>query len=489
MHSTHSKHTSKLVSAPTVLQKKTRSIADYLYWGHDNDSSFVGVKSQSEQVRSLGDIVEIIPNTKIQTSKNPDPPGQDSTQSLIRETDQMLPTPFSSTSLTFTMSTGLSTEPMMVPCIPSTDPKPLSPTPDGSTHGIRQVRKVLNIPPLGQSIKPLIQSSSDGIEPYTINGQFIVDNSCAQWIEGLTKQGIRDPFNMIEKKSAEILDGFYDDIISPIDLYSIGSLRRYSNRFLRKNSMVTVDQEMKPLDFVDVSRIGTKFFSSSAPVEAGFRNFFKFVYENVNLILMLTPFIENRSKKADQYVFGDPSDYFAGTYRFYGEFGVKSEIVETNPVNNIIVTKVSIKKLPPKEQDLVQPDRVIYHIHFTGWTDHHIPDHKEFCYVNTIYEKYMVLQHSADLNGSSDKFKPLIHCSAGIGRTGTWIAIQYLIEIFNGSDSGSIDSMLLTKVNLIELIMMLRNHRAGMIQTFVQFQFIYNYIRQHLIEISCDTAV
>jgi protein tyrosine phosphatase len=312
------------------------------------------------------------------------------------------------------------------------------------------------------------QTLDDETAPYILSGKFIVENSYSEWINILTSKGIRDPFDYINKKSNEVVGGFYDDIVSALDYKLISQLRRYSDRFLRTNSMVTIDHEMKPVDFVDVSRIGPRFFSSSAPIDIGFRNFFKFVYENVNVILMVTSLMENQRKKADQYVFPDPHDQYAGTYRYYGEFGIKSEIVETDSVN-IIVTKVLIKKLSS-----IKSDRVVYHIHFTGWTDHHVPNCNEFCSVINIYEKYMAMQ------SGSDCYKPLIHCSAGIGRAGTWIAIQYLIEMLESPDPKR--SVWETKINLVDMVLMLRDYCAGMIQTLVQFQFVYNHIRQHIIK-------
>lgn len=500
------------ISAPAVLQTNPgQTVGDYLYWGYQSvsnltasASSFFGMLLHDPLSQSSDNVTkhDRAVDQSIHVSDIIDP-----------STEQQPPT--SGQGISFSD-------------LPALPPSPKSTgTKIGSQRNLRL--PVLAFPP-----KP--NASAESTDPYKLSGQFIVDNTYAQWIESLTRNRVRDPFDMIDKKSGDILGGFYDDTLSPVELYSIGSLRRYSNRFLRTHSTVTVDHELKPSYFVDVSRIGTKFFSSSAPVEVGFSNFFKFIYENVSVILMLTPLVENHRKKADQYVFGEPSDHFAGKYRTYGDLGVKSEIVETDPVNNIVVTKVMIKKITleerrsrdllsktmtgssdgshddePESKDIdskisvpdspqgstevlpalepVKPvisdpaERTVYHIHFSGWTDHHVPDHNEFCSVIKIYEKYLGLMQPQDTATLSDstpqQYKPLIHCSAGIGRTGTWICIQYLLDAF--AHPGPEKSILTTEVNLVDLILMLRDHRAGMIQTLVQFQFVYNFIRQHLI--------
>lgn len=323
----------------------------------------------------------------------------------------------------------------------------------------------------------------DLIKQYTIKGDDITSMTYQEWINTMSDNMLIDPFNFVEKQSREVIDGFYDDTLSASEARSLKTLRRYSNRFLRTKSTVTVDHELRPLNFVDVSCIGSEFYSCSAPVNPVMRNFFKFVYENVNLILMLTPFVEERRIKAERYLFPEQSGTDA-TYCVYGDMVVKSEIVEEDVNNNIVVTKVMIR--PQIESVETQsPERTIYHIHFTGWTDHHVPDHTEFCSLIKMYQKYICITSSQPINTQILKtgLKPLIHCSAGIGRTGTWIGIQYLLDKIK-THRGSLHDI---EFNLVELVLMMRDHRAGMVQTLGQFQFIYDYIKYHLMMIKDQT--
>jgi len=68
----------------------------------------------------------------------------------------------------------------------------------------------------------------------------------------------------------------------------------------------------------------------------------------------------------------------------------------------------------------------------------------------------------------------VVHCSAGIGRAGTFIAIDILILRFL---RGRLDHL-----SVMDCVMKLRLQRRGMIQTFEQYQFIYSalhdFIRQ-----------
>ena len=63
----------------------------------------------------------------------------------------------------------------------------------------------------------------------------------------------------------------------------------------------------------------------------------------------------------------------------------------------------------------------------------------------------------------------LIHCSAGIGRTGTFI----------GVDSGM---QLIDKLNAVDTAMLIehmRRDRGGMVQTKDQYEFLYNVLKAY----------
>uniref|UniRef100_A0A8C1VDJ8 protein-tyrosine-phosphatase n=1 Tax=Cyprinus carpio TaxID=7962 RepID=A0A8C1VDJ8_CYPCA len=68
----------------------------------------------------------------------------------------------------------------------------------------------------------------------------------------------------------------------------------------------------------------------------------------------------------------------------------------------------------------------------------------------------------------------VVHCSAGIGRTGTFIVIDILIDIIRekGVDCD---------IDVPKTIQMVRSQRSGMVQTEAQYRFIYMAV-QHYIE-------
>ena len=63
-----------------------------------------------------------------------------------------------------------------------------------------------------------------------------------------------------------------------------------------------------------------------------------------------------------------------------------------------------------------------------------------------------------------------MHCSAGVGRTGTFCAVHGALEWFKSQlDAGEMPA----RVNLIEAVKAMRARRPGMIQTKEQYVFAY----------------
>lgn len=83
-----------------------------------------------------------------------------------------------------------------------------------------------------------------------------------------------------------------------------------------------------------------------------------------------------------------------------------------------------------------------------------------------------------DLRSVYPGIAPIVHCSAGVGRTGTLIAYDYLRE----------DESLLTKSDpVFETVLRLREQRMMMIQTQLQFRFLYDVAKNLAAEYQSST--
>ena len=67
-----------------------------------------------------------------------------------------------------------------------------------------------------------------------------------------------------------------------------------------------------------------------------------------------------------------------------------------------------------------------------------------------------------------------MHCSAGIGRTGTFIVIDMILDQIDRED-------LDCEIDGHRTILMVRSQRSGLVQTEAQYKFVY-YAVQHYIQ-------
>ncbi|VDI41654.1 Hypothetical predicted protein, partial [Mytilus galloprovincialis] len=179
------------------------------------------------------------------------------------------------------------------------------------------------------------------------------------------------------------------------------------------------------------------YIATQGPKRNTVRDFWHMIWqENVGKIVMVTQLEEEGKKKCDQYW-----PQTTNKPLIVGNFVLTMEVEKEHSVYMYRLINVKHK--------LEKQERRIHHFHFTQWPDHGVPDSIK-----------LVNFYRAVTNISCDKSGPLlVHCSAGIGRTGTFIAIDSLYE--HGKSVGYID--------VKEYVQIMRKDRMNMIQTFVSF--------------------
>ncbi|KAF7257878.1 hypothetical protein EG68_04849 [Paragonimus skrjabini miyazakii] len=112
----------------------------------------------------------------------------------------------------------------------------------------------------------------------------------------------------------------------------------------------------------------------------------------------------------------------------------------------------------------------VYHYHFTVWPDHGTPS-----------DPSCVLDFMHDISARQDSIPSagpiIVHCSAGIGRTGTFIVIDMLINYIKTMG-------LACDLDISRTIQMVREQRSGMVQTETQYRFIYKAVQQYVNTVS-----
>ena len=95
--------------------------------------------------------------------------------------------------------------------------------------------------------------------------------------------------------------------------------------------------------------------------------------------------------------------------------------------------------------------RSITHIQYTNWPDHGVPE--SACEILHLYYKVKTLERSGPL---------LVHCSAGVGRTGTFIALDNLLSQNDEEE----------EVDVLKCVSDMRKDRCQMVQTDKQYKYV-----------------
>ncbi|KRY31090.1 Tyrosine-protein phosphatase non-receptor type 11, partial [Trichinella spiralis] len=110
--------------------------------------------------------------------------------------------------------------------------------------------------------------------------------------------------------------------------------------------------------------------------------------------------------------------------------------------------------------------RLVYHYQFLAWPDHGVPPNPGT--VVNFLEEINQLE-----SGMTDKRPLIVHCSAGIGRTGTFIAIDLILCFIRKYG-------LQCTIDIRRTVQMLRSQRSGMVQTEAQYKFVYMSVHYYI---------
>ena len=140
-----------------------------------------------------------------------------------------------------------------------------------------------------------------------------------------------------------------------------------------------------------------------------------------------------------------------------------------------LVMCLSCSFLLNKQTELLHPHRVVQ-LQYPKWPDHGVPsDAKAIRGMIDEVER----ERASDPNPS----RPIVvHCSAGLGRTGTFCAIHQIIMQMRRAVQKPDFDLSTYSVNLYQTVLQMRECRSGMVQQLAQYTFCYRAI----IEEACD---
>lgn len=133
---------------------------------------------------------------------------------------------------------------------------------------------------------------------------------------------------------------------------------------------------------------------------------------------------------------------------------ISSKISEHPTLTIYIINSKNIQNI--QINTIIINDHICHHIFYGNWSDGGIPSFDEF---NDILKITRLYQTNNPI---------VVHCKAGIGRTGTFITIHKALELLQ----------LNIEPDIIEIIKDLRKCRAFMVQNANQLSFIADYIQR-----------
>jgi protein tyrosine phosphatase len=202
------------------------------------------------------------------------------------------------------------------------------------------------------------------------------------------------------------------------------------------------------------------YIATQGPLRETFQDFWRMVWEqNSTVVVMLTKEVEDGRHKCDRYwPEGDEAiltDLFKVTVSD-SEERVNRELIER---------KLILHNLKTNET------RPILHLQYVAWPDHGLP---------TSTTAFLSLLDDADRFDYTGA-PIVVHCSAGIGRSGTFCTVHATIEklLWDLKQHPDVEP----KISAAKAVLNARAQRPGMVQTAEQYTFVYLAILEKTEEI------
>uniref|UniRef100_A0A8C0WIF7 Receptor-type tyrosine-protein phosphatase C n=1 Tax=Castor canadensis TaxID=51338 RepID=A0A8C0WIF7_CASCN len=201
--------------------------------------------------------------------------------------------------------------------------------------------------------------------------------------------------------------------------------------------------------YIDGFKEPRKYIAAQGPRDETVDDFWRMIWEQkATVIVMVTRCEEGNRNKCAEYW---PS-MEEGT-RAFGDVVVK--INEHKRCPDYTIQKLNITSKKEKATG-----REVTHVQFTSWPDHGVPE-----------DPHLLLKLRRRVNAFSNFFSGpiVVHCSAGVGRTGTYIGIDAMLEGLEAEG----------KVDVYGYVVKLRRQRCLMVQVEAQYILIHQALVEY----------
>ncbi|XP_060115422.1 tyrosine-protein phosphatase non-receptor type 11-like isoform X2 [Heteronotia binoei] len=278
-----------------------------------------------------------------------------------------------------------------------------------------------------------------------------------------SKQGFWEEFEMLQQQECKLLYPRKEG-----QRVENKGKNRYKNILPFDTTRVAlqdVDESVPCSDYINANYIkvsrgsvssehGKVYIATQGCLQTTVNDFWAMVYqENAHVIVMTTREVERGRNKCFHYW---PDKHCAKEYGCISVRNMGEQEVQGYHIRDLEIVWMDREERP----------RRIKHFQFFSWPDHGVPN-----------EPGGVLHFLDQVNQAQQSFADtgpiVVHCSAGIGRTGTIIVIDILMDTIHRQG-------LNCDIDIPKTIQMVRRQRSGMVQTEAQYKFVYMAVQQYI---------
>ncbi|KAF4372703.1 hypothetical protein CsatB_006585 [Cannabis sativa] len=189
----------------------------------------------------------------------------------------------------------------------------------------------------------------------------------------------------------------------------------------------------------------SRFIATQGPLPHTYEDFWEMVIQyKCPVVVMLTRLIDNyKTVKCGDYFQAEDGP------REFGNICINTKWISTTN------TSLVLRHLEVNYKESEEPPKSVLHIQYPEWPDHGVPE--DTTAVREMFKRVHQIPPSIG--------PIVVHCSAGIGRTGAYCAIHNTVQRILTGDMSALD--------LAKTVTTFRSQRIGMVQTLEQFHFCY----------------